>query len=419
MATIPSHSQAGAVPAAHGPGTHALARDGGVPVRTTPMPARRAVGERERAMVLATLDHYAAVGQDLPYHGHFETAFRDAYADFMGGGHAWVVATGTGSVYVALAALDLPPGSEVVISPVTDAGPLNCILALGLVPVVADAAPGSYNLGVEQLAQAISPRTSGLLAVHCAGEPLEIGPIVALARRHGIRVLEDCSQAPAARWQGEMVGRFGDIAATSTMYRKTLMTGSSGGLVFTRDEAVFRRTVAIADRGKPIWRDDYDLRSPAQHLFPALNWNTGELSCAVGLASLERLQQVVDARVAFVKMLIERLEARDGVCRPYRFHDGFSPFFFPIWVDVDRLTVDKPTFAEAVKAEGIDLNPDYGFLIHDWAWAKPHIPSGVRTPNAVATRDGSFNLFLNERYGTREADDIVAAIAKVERHLAR
>ena len=146
-----------------------LAVHGGEPVRKRPMPARCAFGEAEVAEVMSTIAYYRGCQQDLPYQGVVEQRLCEAFAEFMGGGYADAVATGTGAVYVALAALDLPKGSEVIISPVTASSPLSCIILQGFVPVVADSQPGSYNMGVEQFLERGTPRTSAVLAVHLGG----------------------------------------------------------------------------------------------------------------------------------------------------------------------------------------------------------------------------------------------------------
>tara|TARA_B100000965_G_scaffold363853_2_gene347010 strand:+ start:48600 stop:49757 length:1158 start_codon:yes stop_codon:yes gene_type:complete len=381
-----------------------------------PMPSRKAFGKDEMASLMEAAQHYLEDPMDLPYHGRCETAFCDEFVRFMGGGYADAVATGTASVYVALQALDLPKGSEVILSGVVDSGPLNSIIVQGYVPVIADTAPGSYNIGLEQFQAKCTDRTSALIAVHCAGEALEIDEIVADAHARGIKVLEDCSQAPGAMWKGRRVGSFGDIAATSTMYRKSLMSGSSGGIVYATSEDMHHRALACADRGKPLWRTDYDIRDPRTNLFPALNWNADELSCAVGLASLRRLDDTIARRSKFLDGLSERLKAESRVCKVYAFRGSPSPFFIPVHVDVEKLTCSKVTFAEALIAEGIDLNPHYAFLVTDWAYAIPYLPEGTAIPNAVAFRDESFNLFVNENYGERELNDTVDAISKVEAH---
>lgn len=396
-----------------------LAIHGGEPVRKRPMPARLALGPGEVDEVMAALAYYRGCEQDLPYQGVVEQRLCEAFAEFMGGGYADAVATGTGAIYVALAALDLPKGSEVILSPVTASSPLSCIVLQGLVPVVADSRPDSYNMGVEQFLERVTPRTSAVLAVHLGGEPLEMDRLVAEASRRGIKVLEDCSQAPGAVWKGQRVGSFGDIAALSTMYRKNLISGSSGGLVFTRDRELYRKALAHADHGKPTWRTDLNLKDPRHALFPALNFNTNELSCAIALASLRRLQETIDKRLAFLERFISELQATSRACRPSTFHHGFSPFFFPVLVETERLTCSKVEFAQAVRAEGVSLDPEYGCVVRSWEWALPHLSDDFETVNALAMRDRSFNLFLNERYGEEELRDILAAIKKVERHVVK
>lgn len=393
-----------------------LAINGGQPVRTKPMPPRLAFGKDEQASVIEVMEYYSSRQQDPPYNGIFEKKFCDEFAEFQGGGYADAVASGTISVFIALAALQLPAKSEVIISPVTDTGPLHCITMLGLTPVVADSTQGSYNMGVDQFLQRITSKTSAVLVVHCAGEPLEIDSITEEAHKRGIRVVEDCSQAPGALWKGERVGTFGDIAAFSTMYRKTLTAGATGGLVYSKDLDLFHFAHAYADRGRPTWNDDYNPRKAGDTLALSLNFHTDELSCAIGLASLNRLQESIDKRVTFLSKFVEQLEVKSKVCQPYAFTKDFSPFFFPVFVDEQKISCSKIQFAEALLAEGIDLSPHYGCVISSWNYAQKFLSDNFVCKNALNTRTQSFNLFLNENYGDREVLDIVNAIVKVEKY---
>ena len=171
--------------------------------------------------------------------------------------------------------------------------------------------------------------------------------------------------------------------------------------------------LAHADRGKPRWRSDFDDRDPSGYLFPALNLHTDEISCAIGIASLARLPGSIAARMAFVRGVEDGL-ASSGVCRPYPATDGDSPFIYPVVVDQSRLRCDKTAFAEAVLAEGIGLSPHYKYLVRDWEWLRPYLADGFDAVNARAIRDVTFCLYLNEKYGLREAKDVALALAKVE-----
>lgn len=383
------------------------------------MPVREAFGDAEYAALIEAAQFYRQTCTDPGYGGPFEQRFCDAFSAYMGGGFSDAVATGTASVYIALAALQLRPGDEVLMSPVTDSGPLNCIILQNLKPVLVDSRPHSYNVGPAQFEAAITPRTKAFLAVHSAGEPLDMPAIMEIARKHGIAVIEDCSQAPGATVAGHKVGGFGDIAAFSTMYRKSLMSGSSGGVVFTRDSELFKRAQAHADRGKQVWRKDLNQNDPGNALFPALNFNTDEFSCAIASASLARLDTTVKARADFCTALARGITANCKAILPPEIPDGISPFYVPIRVDTSRLDCSKNQLAEEILSEGIALLPQYGCIVSDWPWARKHLPSDNFTPNATAMKLESFNLFVNERYTETELKDILAAFVKVERKHVR
>ena len=396
-----------------------LAIHGGEPVRKGPMPPRLALGDDELKMLNEALAYYRERKVDPGYQGAFEKLYTDAFVALMDGGYADAVATGTSALYVALAALDLPKGSEVMVSPITDPGTLSAVILNGFKPRLADSKRDSYNMGVEQFVERLTPNVSAVVVVHAAGQAAEIDKIVVEANARGIKVLEDCSQAHGAKIAGRLVGTFGDIAAFSTMYRKAHMTGASGGVVYTRNLDLFRRALAHADRGKPRWRNDFDDRDPTTYLFPALNHNTDELSCAIGLASLRRLNDTIVRRQSFVFDVIERLVDYAKVCRPYDYSASDSPFFYPVIVDLNAISCSKIEFAGAVRKEGIDLNPHYKYVVAEWSYLKPHLSDDFDTPNARDIRDRSFNLYLNENFGEQEANDVIEALVKVERYYAK
>jgi perosamine synthetase len=397
-----------------------LAILGGEKIRQEPMPPRLALGPAELEMIQQSIAYYHERKIDPGYQGAFEKLYTDAFAEFMGGGYADAVATGTSALYVALAALNLPKGSEVIVSPITDPGTLSAIILNGLTPRIADAKPDNYNMGVAEFTARIGPKVAGLVLVHSIGQAAqEVVEIVATARKHGIKILEDCSQSHGARVMGRMVGTFGDIAAFSTMYRKAHMTGPSGGLLYTRDLDLFRMGLAHADRGKPRWREDFDDRDPTDYLFPALNHNADEISCAIGVASLRRLKDTIIRRLSFISDFVELLTDQSSICRPYAYSPSDSPFVFPVIVDTDKVACTKREFAEAVRAEGIDLSPHYNYLAYNWAWLKSYLSDDFVPVVAQDFLDRSFNLYLNENYGQREASDAVAAIVKVERHFRK
>jgi perosamine synthetase len=392
-----------------------LAAEGGPKLRSKPMPRRLAMGAAEIAMVNEAMAAYQAEGVDPGYQGLYEKRYTDNFVDFMGGGFADAVATGSASVFIALAALDLPKGSEVIVSPITDPGTLSAIIMNGLRPRLADSRRMDYNMGAQQVRERLSKNVSAVCVVHSAGQATEIDSIVAVAREAGIKVIEDCSQSHGATWKGRQVGTFGDIAAFSTMYRKNHMTGGSGGVVFTRDLDLYRMALAHADRGKPRWQADFDDRNPSGYLFPAMNWNTDELSCAIGISSLKRLPDTIVSRLSFVSELACLLAEMDTMFRLYPWTPCDSPFIATVYVDLTATHRSKRDIAQALRAEGIDLNPHYAYVASQWKWLLPYAADDFDTPNARQARDESFCLYLNEKYGEAEALDVAASMLKVHR----
>lgn len=379
------------------------------------MPSRRAFGADERAAVEDLFEHYRSKNADFGFQDVFERRYVEAFVEHLGvDGFADAVGTGTAALYVAVAALRLPPGSRVLVSPVTDPGTVSAIILNGLVPVLMDSASGSYNTGLEQFLERASNDVRAAIVVHVGGKAADAARIAQAAQDRGVALVEDCSQAHGARHGGRRVGTFGDVACFSTMYRKAHATGGCGGVVFTQSQDMYRLVRAFADRGKPFWLPEFDEKDPAGFLFPALNLNQDELACAIGWSSLRRLDDTIHRRVSFLRTLGTSLMRHSKACSPTDVTDDDSPFFHPIRVDAARIRCTKQEFARAVAAEGIDLNPHYRYIVGEWPWASPYLDDAFLPRNATAHRDASFNLLFNEHYGEREANDIVEAIVKVE-----
>jgi dTDP-4-amino-4,6-dideoxygalactose transaminase len=249
---------------------------------------------------------------------------------------------------------------------------------------------------------------------------VEIDAVAAAARERGIRLVEDCSQAHGARCAGRRVGRFGDVAVFSAMFSKGHAAGGCGGLVYTEDEDLYWRARSSADRGKAFRDPGFDPKDPRGSLFPALNFNLDELSCAIGLSTLGRLDDTIRRRAEIAGVMDAGL-AGSRVVSPCRAPEGSEPslFYHTLRVDAGALTVPKEEFARAVAAEGVGVNPHTRQLVGEWPWLRPHLAGAAETPNAAAFRDGSFNILFNERYSDEDAKDVARCILKAEEGLAR
>ncbi|NLX05210.1 MAG: hypothetical protein GXY33_08705, partial [Phycisphaerae bacterium] len=189
-----------------------LAIDGGQPVRTQPMPSRCLIGQEEKQAAMRLFDEAIASGQPFGYNGPNEKQYEEDFARFMGGGYADGVNSGTNALFVALGALGLDAFSEVIVPPISDPGGVMPVIFIGCVPVVADADVRSYNTCADEIERMITERTRAIVVAHIGGDPVDMDPVMALARKHNLYVVEDCAQAHGARYKGKMLGTFGHTA---------------------------------------------------------------------------------------------------------------------------------------------------------------------------------------------------------------
>jgi len=386
-------------------------------VRNRPLPYRNLFGETELEKVREVFENSWQNSADFGFQGKYEELYTKKFCEFQGGGgFADGVSSGTAAVYLALNALRLEDESDVLISPVTDPGGVMPVLILGMNPVIADSEPDSFNIGPDEFEKSLTPNTRAAILTHLGGHPVNIEPIIEIAKHKHIKIIEDCSQAHGALYKGKRIGAFGDIAAFSTMFSKNHATGGCGGLVYTQTEDYYWLIRSLADRGKPFRNPDFDPKNPSEFLFPALNFNLNELSCAIGLSTLSRLQEIIDKRYEIAKKIDDLLIEESSVVYPcQRKYDGYpSLFFHTVEVSVDKIKASKKEFADAVAAEGIWINPDYRYVVSEWKWIKKYLRHQADTPNAVDFRERTFNLLFNEQFTDEDIEDIIKSILKVE-----
>lgn len=392
-----------------------LAIDGGTPACRRPPPPRRTFGDAE----LAAVNDLFAETRGSGYGGLSAAArFGEAFAAYHGGGFAVAVGSGSAAVFAGLAAFDLPKGSEVVVAPVAEPGIAMAVCLLGLRPVVCDAAAGGYNADAGTVAAALTDQTRALLLTHAGGFPLDMAPILDLAAEHRLVVVEDTSQAHGARRGGRLAGTFGDMLVAEG--GDTLAPGGRGGLVWSADADRYRKAHAHAAGGRPPSAAEPEAGEAGAALFPALDLELDDLSAAIGRLLLGRLDASNRRRRELWARLAAGLAACQAVdlCAPPE--DSEPTFAFaPLRLHDGALTVDKRTFAAALAAEGVRLNPHHRNLVAEWPWYRRLTNKAYITPAAQAFRDASLDLLFHEGYADADADAVATAVRKVAMAYAR
>ena len=365
-------------------------------------PYRRAFGREERKAVNNVMHYYKERGEDPPYYGIFQKEYEFDYAkktDPDNQGFARAVCTGSVACYLALKSLNLKEGSEVILSPVTDSSPLFAISECKLVPVIADCKPYSYNICTKSIEKLITNKTKCIFLVHAAGEPADIMKVMEIAKKYQLRVVEDISQSPFAEvkdidGRNKNVGTFGDISACSTMYRKTHNTSSNGGIIFSKNETLFRTVLELSDRGKQTWKEEYDMRDPGNARLVSLNYNTDEISSAVGTLSLKKVDKVIQNRRWVQKRIYEVLENSRTLTLP-KFNELNSPFLQPIFVK-EEFIEKKEWLTNFLLEGGVNLAPYYKCFVYNWKITK-ELTTKIDKENSAKNYKMGFNLYLNER----------------------
>jgi dTDP-4-amino-4,6-dideoxygalactose transaminase/predicted dehydrogenase len=261
--------------------------------------------------------------------------------------------SGTAAIHVALAALNLNPGDEVITTPLTDMGSIIPILASNCVPVFADVDPGTGSLTAESIAQKISPRTKAVILVHLFGRPAELGPICDLLSDAKIPLIEDCAQAHFAEYQGRKVGTFGAFGCFSLQQSKQITCGD-GGLTLVNAPEHAERAKLFVDKG---WDRKKGLRS---HGFLGMNYRMTELQGAVALAQIRRLSALIASRRASARQLSDLLSDIPGLIPP-AIPAGVSPSWwtYPFRIDEEAIGLTKKAFGAALRAEGVRVATEY------------------------------------------------------------
>lgn len=219
-------------------------------------------------------------------------AFEEEFAAWTCTRHAVALANGTLALDVALRALGIGPGDEVVVTPRTFFASAACIVNAGAVPVFADVDRDSQNITAATIQSVLTPRTKGVICVHLAGMPCDMDPIMELAERHGLYVIEDCAQAHGARYRGRMVGSIGHVGAWSFCQDKIITTGGEGGMVTTNDRRLWSAMWSFKDHGKS-WDAVYERGHPPGfrwvHDSFGTNWRMLEMQAAIGRLQLRRM----------------------------------------------------------------------------------------------------------------------------------
>lgn len=288
--------------------------------------------------------------------------FEREFAAWAGTSHAIALANGTLALDVILKALDIGPGDEVVVTPRTFLASASCIVTAGATPVFADVDADSQNITADTVRAVLTPRTRAVIAVHLAGAPCDMDPLMALAAEHDLFVIEDCAQAHGARYKGRSVGSIGHAGAWSFCQDKIMTTGGEGGMVTTNDSALWSRMWSYKDHGKS-WEAVYERQHPPGFGFRWLhdsfgtNWRMIEIQAVIGRIQLRRMASWTEARGRHAEALFAAARRCPGLrvpaaCAPDSVHAHYKAYVF-VRPELLRADWSRDRIMDEVNAAGV------------------------------------------------------------------
>jgi dTDP-4-amino-4,6-dideoxygalactose transaminase len=330
-----------------------LALFGGMPLRTEPFPDYNVIGDEEKEAVIKVIESgnlSQFLGSWHPdfYGGPNVQEFEKTWAKYFEIKYAISLNSATSALFAAIGALGIQPGDEVIVSPYTMTASSICPMIWGGVPVFADINEDTFCLDPKSIEEKITDRTKAIVVVHILGHPADMGPIMDLAKRHGLYVIEDCAQAPLAEYKSRRVGTIGDMGIFSLNYHKHIHTGE-GGMLVCNDDGLCEKVMLIRNHGEAVIakKGVKDLTNMIGY-----NFRLTEIQAAIGLVQLSKAEDLISKRIKNVEYLSKKLSGLKGIvppaiqdsCRHVYYSQAFK-------FKKDQIGVYRNAFVKAVAAE--------------------------------------------------------------------
>jgi perosamine synthetase len=393
-----------------------LAIDGGAPVREKFLPyGHQSIEEADIAAVVEVLR------SDWLTTGPKVDEFEEAFAARVGAKHAISFTSGTAALHAAAFAAGLNPGDEAITTPLTFAATANCVLYCGATPVFADVSSDTINLDPEQFKSKLTSRTRAILPVDYAGHPAELTPVMEIAQRHRLVVIEDACHALGAEYQGKRVGSIADMTVFSFHPVKHVTTGE-GGMVTTEDPRLAETLRRFRNHG--ISTDARQRQKSGQWFYEMVllgfNYRLPDLACALGLEQLKRLDANLARRREIAAAYTTAFGEVPGVISPATRPDVNPAWhLYPIRLELEKLTAERAQIFRALRAENIGVNVHY-IPVHMHPYYRERFGyKGGEFPVAEDAYARLISLPMFHAMSDRDVADVIRAVEKVLGHYER
>lgn len=343
--------------------------------------------------------------------------FEDDFKAYVGAPYAVPLSSATAGLHLALLALGIGPGDEVITTPMTFAATVNVMIHVGAVPVLADIEPGTLNIDVSRVREKITPRTKAVVPVHFAGLPCDMDAIFALAEKFNLKVLEDAAHAVGTEYKGKRIGSLDTVSVFSFHPIKNITTGE-GGMVCTRDERLAEEVSLLKFHGmsREAWKRYSAQGTPNYDIvLPGYKYNMMDIQAALGIHQLAKLDRFIEQRTEIAEFYNDAFSAVEEIrtpsAAPYAYRHAWH-LYTPL-VRIEDLTIDRDGFMAELKKENIGTGLHFK-AVHHHPYYRENlpVPEGA-LPHADYASDRILSLPLFPRMTVQDAKDVVDAVKDV------
>ena len=309
-----------------------------------------------RVVESGILSQYLGSWHDDFYGGPKVREFEKECATYFGVKHAITVNSWTSGLICAVGAIGIEPGDEVIVSPWTMSASATAIVHWNAIPVFADIESETFNLDPSSVERNITPQTKAIMAVDIFGHSADMDALMAIAKKHGLKVISDTAQAPGAYYKGKYAGTLAHVGGYSLNYHKHIHTGE-GGVLVTDDDEIAERLQLIRNHAEVVVADK-GVTNIANMV--GYNFRLGEIECAIGIEQLKKLSGLVERRQHVARLLTDGLSRLPGLRPPVVRQDCSHVYYaYPILLDMSVVQVSSEKLCSALRAEGVPVAWQY------------------------------------------------------------
>jgi len=339
-----------------------LALLGGEPIRTKKYSPNITTGSEEKEVVLdvlqkGLLSEFEGTDNEYFLGGRQVQLLEKEWAEKFKTEFAVSFNSATSALYAAIGACETGPGDEVIVTPYTMTATAAAILVYNAIPVFSDIELDWYNLDPNILEAKITPQTKAIFVVHIFGHPVDMDPIMQLARKYDLKVIEDAAQSPGASYKGKLTGTIGDIGVYSLNSNKMIQCGE-GGIAVTNDKYLAEKLRLIRNHAEAVIASG----RKSNNLINMIGWNyrMNEIEAAIAREQLKKLDGLLSSRLKLVGYLNDRLKGIEGISIPQARADSTHGYYrYALRINPEKINIKAPLFVKALNAEGLDFYVSY------------------------------------------------------------